>query len=630
MKKHQKNKEKPVLSEIYKDLFDSLVQNAPNMILILDRKGIIHFINRTVPGLKVEDTIGTNQYDYIDPKYHDTVRKTIEHVFKTGRTGEYTIKGVGPNNAVSWYETKVGPIFQNEEIVAVTLMTTDITSRKRAEEALKESEQSFKSLFEGSADAIFLADPETKKLVDCNKKAEELTGFSKKDILQMSADQLHPTEKIKKTMEDFERHARSELLIVESEVLTKDGRRVPVSINSKLIVRKGNKVLQGIFRDITYQKKAEEEKEELQNKLRQYASRLKIKVKNLEKSKIDLTEKEKLVLYAMTAYPGKNDRELAEETGLKRSTIMAIRNRLKNDKLYSVLNLPNLRALGCDLLTIVQGELDSSFTEIRKEFIKKPIPWLVGLHATDRAFYAIFASKDLAEFYKEIMPMLSTAAQKRMIKDHPNIAHFTLDITNVSTMFDFSGFISKMLELEQETPKKVMRDPGKIRLTRNMRELICALLTYPEESTADIANRLRLAKSTVAKNKAELFNKGILLRVVMPDIMKFNCDISAMCSIKYVPESSIESRKVVYNKLARSYPGSVMSLSGDRELILLKFFKTYKEYTDFTKRLNVTLMDEKIFLDDYYVLDIVMSNTKSFWLDFSGLARKMLDVKQDV
>ncbi|MBW2997389.1 PAS domain S-box protein, partial [Candidatus Woesearchaeota archaeon] len=485
---------------------NSLLQNAPNMIIIVDRKGTIQFINRTIPGLKAEDVIGTNQYEYIEPKYHSLVKETIENVFKTGKAGEYTIKGAGPNNAVSWYETKVGPILQNEKIVSATLITTDITERK----------------------------------------------------------------------------------------------------------------------------KAEEEKEELQNKLKQYASRLKIKVRKLEKSKLDLTEKEKLVLYAMTAHPEKNDREMAEHTGLKRSTIMSIRNRLKQDNLYSVVNIPNLRALGCDLLTIVQGELNAPLTDIRGEFKKNPIPGLVGLHTTDRAFYAVFSAKDLSEFYTDIMPLLSAAAQKKMIKDHPSVAHFPLDMTNISAMFDFSGFLNKMLELEQETSKKVMVAPGNVRLTKNMRELIYALLKYPEASTAEIAKKLRLAKSTVAKNKAELFNKGILLRVVMPDIRKFNCDISAICSLKYAPESSIESRKEIFEKLSRSYPGAVMSLSGDREVVMLNFFKTYKRYTDFVKRLNVALMDEKIFLDDCDVLELVMSNTKAFWLDFSGLAKKMLNIPYEI
>jgi PAS domain S-box-containing protein len=609
---------------------NSLLQNAPNMIIITDRKGTIQFINRTVAGLKKEDVIGTSQYDYIDAKYHDKVKNTLEHVFKTRQAGEYSIQGVGPNNSVSWYETKVGPIMQDEKVVAVTLMTTDVTARKKAEQAVKESEESFKTLFERSADAIFLADPETKKLLDCNKRAKALTGFSKKDIVNMNADQLHPADKVKQTMEDFEKHARGELRIVESEVLTKDGRRVPVSINSNLIVRKGNKILQGVFRDITDRKRAEQEKEELQNKLKQYASRLKIKVKKLEKSKLDLTEKEKLVLYAMTAHPEKNDRELADHTGLKRSTIMSIRNRLKKDELYRVVNIPNLRALGCDLLTIVQGELNAPLTDIRGEFKKNPIPGLVGLHTTDRAFYAVFSAKDLSEFYTDIMPLLSTAAQKKMIKDHPSVAHFPLDMTNISAMFDFSGFLNKMLELEQETSKKVMVAPGNVRLTKNMRELIYALLKYPEASTAEIAKKLRLAKSTVAKNKAELFNKGILLRVVMPDIRKFNCDISAICSLKYAPESSIESRKEIFEKLSRSYPGAVMSLSGDREVVMLNFFKTYKRYTDFVKRLNVALMDEKIFLDDCDVLELVMSNTKAFWLDFSGLAKKMLNIPYEI
>lgn len=120
----------------------SLVKNAPNIIMILDRKGIILFINHTVSGFTPEQVIGMSQYGFINPEYRKVVKETIEQVFKTGNPGKYEIQGAGPNGTISWYRTHIGPIEQGGEIVAVTLITDDITEWKNTEkELLKKTDE---------------------------------------------------------------------------------------------------------------------------------------------------------------------------------------------------------------------------------------------------------------------------------------------------------------------------------------------------------------------------------------------------------------------------------------------------------------------------------------------------------
>ena len=123
----------------------------------------------------------------------------------------------------------------------------------------KNSKEDFKSLFESIADAVFIADSNSKKLIDCNKQAEKLIGYSREEILTMKADQLHPKDWVKRTMEDFKKHAKGKPSVIETEVLTKDKKRIPVSINSSVIELAGKSCLCGIFRDITERKKIDKE-----------------------------------------------------------------------------------------------------------------------------------------------------------------------------------------------------------------------------------------------------------------------------------------------------------------------------------------------------------------------------------
>ncbi|MCM8790691.1 MAG: PAS domain S-box protein [Candidatus Omnitrophica bacterium] len=143
-----------------------------------------------------------------------------------------------------------------EWLVAET--NVDISKIKATEEKLRESEQKYKLLFEESNDAIFIADARTRRLVDCNKKARIVTGYSKDEVLSMRADQLHPKDIVRKTMKGFKDQVRGNIKIVDSQLLTRDGRKIDVSISAAVLNIQGKTYLLGVFRDITEHKKYEE------------------------------------------------------------------------------------------------------------------------------------------------------------------------------------------------------------------------------------------------------------------------------------------------------------------------------------------------------------------------------------
>ena len=124
----------------------SLVQNIPDIILFLAQDGIILSANRTMPGITVQEMIGKRIYDYIDPEYFELIRKSIKAVFRSGRPDNFQMLGVGPREAeTAWYETRVVPIEKDNKVIAVTLICTDITERRNAEE---EKERLLTELFQ--------------------------------------------------------------------------------------------------------------------------------------------------------------------------------------------------------------------------------------------------------------------------------------------------------------------------------------------------------------------------------------------------------------------------------------------------------------------------------------------------
>jgi PAS domain S-box-containing protein len=135
-----------------------LLKSSPDAILNLDRDGTILFINNTVPGYTVEDTVGKTVYDFIPPEEHEKTRKAIEEVFQAGEAVSFETSVIGPDGNLLWYSTRLGPVKERDKVVGVAQISTDITERKKVEEARRVSEKKFRDIAERSFDKIFTTD----------------------------------------------------------------------------------------------------------------------------------------------------------------------------------------------------------------------------------------------------------------------------------------------------------------------------------------------------------------------------------------------------------------------------------------------------------------------------------------
>jgi PAS domain S-box-containing protein len=247
----------------------SLVRNAPNIILIVNRDSRIQFINRTVSPLTIEETIGKSIYDYIEPEYHNVVRETIEHVLRTAEPGRYEIRRFGPHGHSSWYETEVGPVKHDRQIVAVTLITTDITERKKAEHALRESENKYRTILENLPQKIFLKDRNS-VYISCNENYARDLKITPEQIVGKTDYDFYPKELAEKYRADDERIISSGQSTEIEEKYIQDGREVIVH-TVKTPVRDGQDNIAGvlgIFWDITECKKAQDALRESEEKYR--------------------------------------------------------------------------------------------------------------------------------------------------------------------------------------------------------------------------------------------------------------------------------------------------------------------------------------------------------------------------
>lgn len=184
-------------------------------------------------------------------------------------------------NALREAEEKYKGIFNNavEGIFQLYYEGTaqDIIERKRTEALLRESEERYRELFENAKDAIYVHDLAGTYL-SVNRAAEKLIGYAREEILGKNFADFFPPEQLKCVRESLCRKlAEQGETTYEAEVIARDGRRVPIEISSRLIYENGSVIgVQGMARDITERKRAEDALRKTEQEQRQVVQYLEV------------------------------------------------------------------------------------------------------------------------------------------------------------------------------------------------------------------------------------------------------------------------------------------------------------------------------------------------------------------
>ena len=151
-----------------------------------------------------------------------------------------------------WVEGHVS-VMSWEERPATLDFLTDITERKRAENALKESEERFRNLFDSSKDSIFIIDQQTGRFVGSNRAANQLYGYSGEEFMRMNVVDI--SAEPEKTEDAIRRHVAEIPLRFHRK---KDGTVFPVEITGSYFMEGGRILHTAHIRDITERRRAEE------------------------------------------------------------------------------------------------------------------------------------------------------------------------------------------------------------------------------------------------------------------------------------------------------------------------------------------------------------------------------------
>jgi len=239
--------------------------------------------------------------DLILEEDREMVRSNTEDALANGRPFKLVYRIQAVDGRIKWvWEQGLGVYSQDGQLIAREGFVADISGRKRIEEALQRSEELYKTLMEGTSDAIFMVDG-NRDIVSVNHTFLDLFGFSREEIIGQSVRVLHPSDE---SFVDFGKLALSDLehgpLRVEWELKKKDGTVFPVDGTFSVIARPevatGGHV--GIIRDITERKKADKELREYREHLEEMVYE---RTRELKEAQAALVQREKLKTLGATA-----------------------------------------------------------------------------------------------------------------------------------------------------------------------------------------------------------------------------------------------------------------------------------------------------------------------------------------
>jgi len=238
----------------------SLIETSLDPLVTINANGKITDVNSAteeVTGLSRDFLVNTDFSDYFTEP--DKARIGYQKVFEHGYVIDYPLtirhssgKLIDVLYNASVYRDELG------KIIGVFAAARDITERKRAEVALRESEEKYRFLFANNPQPMWIYDLETLAFLEVNDAAINHYGYSKEEFLSMTLKDIRPVEDIPALLKDVELANKAYNPAGEWRHIKKSGELMFVEVSSHSVIFNGRSARHILVHDITKSKKAEE------------------------------------------------------------------------------------------------------------------------------------------------------------------------------------------------------------------------------------------------------------------------------------------------------------------------------------------------------------------------------------
>jgi PAS domain S-box-containing protein len=237
-----------------------LVKTIPDFVALHDRDARYVFLNHYAEGFSEKEVIGKSLYDFISDDSEETYRRMFAACLDTGATQHFEFTGLGDRGVMRTYENYLVPLIENGQTVNILAIAEDITERKRAEEALRESEEKHRTILHTIEDGYFEVDLEG-SFTAFNGSMRGMLGYDQEEMVGTNYRQYMGKETAKKVFLTFNEVFRTGIPAKTADwrLTRKDGTIIDIetSISLKRDSSGAPMGFFGIARDITERERME-------------------------------------------------------------------------------------------------------------------------------------------------------------------------------------------------------------------------------------------------------------------------------------------------------------------------------------------------------------------------------------
>jgi PAS domain S-box-containing protein len=251
-----------IQAELAKSRLAAIVESSDDAIISKTLDGIVTSWNRgaqEIYGYSAEEIVGKPISVLAPPERYNEIPDILEKVRRGERLDHYEtvrLKKDGDRINVS---ITVSPITDSAgNVVGASTIARDITERKRAEEAVEQSELLYRTVVEQATENIFLVEVETRRIVESNPAFQKTLGYTEKELRSLTLYDIVAADRESIDMNIRRSAEQRRLFIGERKYRRKDGSLVDVEVSASTILRNGRETLCIVAHNVTERKKNEE------------------------------------------------------------------------------------------------------------------------------------------------------------------------------------------------------------------------------------------------------------------------------------------------------------------------------------------------------------------------------------
>ncbi|MBC7865848.1 MAG: PAS domain S-box protein, partial [Bacteroidia bacterium] len=238
-----------------------VAQKTDNGVIICDAKGNLEWVNEgfsRMTGFTLNEIKEKFGHNLNDISFNSEIKKLLRECMETKHSVFYEELNKTKDGREIWVHTSLTPILdENGELKKLVAIDSDISEMKKAESALKRSEEQYRILFDRNGDFIFIYDKATHFILDCNQTFIDVYGYTKEEIKKMTPFDLHPMEEQNFVALNID--VESPEIANYYTHITKNGKHLQVEARSVEIEFNSRHAWLVIVRDVTERKKSEEQ-----------------------------------------------------------------------------------------------------------------------------------------------------------------------------------------------------------------------------------------------------------------------------------------------------------------------------------------------------------------------------------